>query len=282
MKVIIDSGASKSEYIVLGDGVCYRYKNSGININYLEDEQVLAIFQDFANRLPTMLSDGIRQIVYYGAGCGKRENVKRVMCLLADIFPEKEIAVHSDLLAACHALYHTHPGWVAILGTGSASCMYDGEKITEIAPSLGFILGDEGSGTHLGKLFLIRYLSNNLSHQIVTLFESETNADRKKIMERIYREAYPNRYMASIAQFLGNHQHNETIRKICLESFTEFFVRQSSHFKENELHGKISIIGSVGFHFQEIVRDAADRLKIEINKIIATPGDELIRFHSNK
>lgn len=283
MKLIIDSGATKSEYIILREkDVVFRYKNDGININYLSDEEVSSIFQDFANQLSPETFNPISQIDYYGAGCMNPGNAIRVTTSLTNIFNDKKINVHSDLLAACHALCHSRPGWVAILGTGSASCLYDGSEITDMPPSLGFMLGDEGGGTHIGKSFLIHYLYKKLPDEIATLFENETGANREMVMRKIYREANPNRYMASVAVFVGKHQEKACLNKICFDSFTNFFRNQLFHFDGNNNLEEVNIIGSVGFYFQEIVKNAAEKLNIRIAKVLAAPGDELINYHINK
>ncbi|MDL2326969.1 hypothetical protein LJC67_07815, partial [Bacteroidales bacterium OttesenSCG-928-A14] len=263
MKLLIDSGATKSEYVIIDkDNVVFRYKNRGINISYCSDEEVKATFLDFIQQLPEQTAGEINAITYYGAGCGKPENSEKIYASLITIFHNADIQVYSDLLAACHALCGTEPGWVAILGTGSASCLYDGESITNIPPSLGFMLGDEGSGTHLGKMFLTHYLSKKIPEKTVTLFEQETGVNREKVMAKIYRESKPNQYMASIAQFLGHHQDEECIRTICRDAFRDFFTNQLDHFGKQSMCENVNILGSVGFHFHDIVKEAAQHLNI--------------------
>lgn len=281
MKLIIDSGATKTEYILLQRShVIFRYKNGGININYSSDEYVKEVLGDFVSQLDPEYFSAIQNVFYYGAGCGKEQNRKRISTILTHFFSPKHHRVYSDLLAACHALNQNSPGWVAILGTGSASCLYDGIDIVDIAPSLGFLLGDEGSGTYLGKMFLKYYLSNKLPPEIVTVFEKETGDNRETVMRRLYRENQPNRYMADIAQFMGNHRDDKVIHHLCFDAFRNFFQQQCNYYGDHKYGREVKIIGSVGFHFQDIVREAAENQNIVVSKIIAAPGDELINYYS--
>ena len=137
MKLLIDSGATKSEFFLLnGDLIAHHFITKGINANYSEDQHILDVFKLFIESLDVILIPEIHKIVYYGAGCLSEVNSKRVERLLYQVFGEKDIEVYSDLIAVCHALCGKEAGHIAILGTGSASCYYDGKQITDRAPSL--------------------------------------------------------------------------------------------------------------------------------------------------
>lgn len=281
MQLIIDSGATNTTCILLQDGdILVRFVSAGINISYTEDDTVSKILESCKKTLKAYSQKEIEEIYFYGAGCGKRKNADRLSGLLSGIFPHAVVYVYSDLLAACHALCGEKPGWVAILGTGSSCCLYDGETILHTAPSLGYFLGDEGSGTHLGKLFIISYLSGQLPKDMSNKFEAAYQTDHVDIMERIYREAYPNKFLASLPPFLLQNSGNASIGSLCRESFTLFFRQQILHFREQYHNGELlNLMGSIAFHFKDIISEAAKENGVRIGRIMADPIEELAFYY---
>ena len=159
--LFIDAGATKTAFAMVRDGeVLGEHIGKGINPNYTPDEEISQILADYVktdekNRVPT-------EVRYYGAGCASLENAGRVGCVLQEFFPDAKINVYSDLMAICHALSRNQRSIVGILGTGAATCLFDGMGMENRAPSLGYLLGDEGSGTNLGKRLLTAYLRGQL------------------------------------------------------------------------------------------------------------------------
>ena len=272
MILIIDSGATKTDYaLISADKTLFRFANEGINISYTDDAKVDTIVNQFYQALPKEYEKQIQQILFYGAGCGKVANAERIDRILQSFFPDTEVNVHSDLLGACRALCGNEAGWVGILGTGSSSCYYDGNEIVYIAPSLGYLLGDEGSGTHLGKLFLTAYLSKQFSAEVQNRFEKAFQIDTVAIIDKLYRQPFPNKFLSSISPFLLNNIELPEIATLCRNSFSEY-LEKSLHFLTPYISQKeLNLIGSVAFHYSEIISEIAKEQGIVIRKVIKAP-----------
>ena len=167
------------------------------------------------------------------------------------------------------------PCMVAILGTGAAACRYDGHQITEISPSLGWMLGDEGSGTHLGKLLITRYLQNDLSAACRTKLEGAFRLDRSEVLRRVYRAPSPNLFFSGLAQFIGNNIEEFTeLQIITTDSLNQFFQQQILPIPDHDTL-PLHLIGSVAFHFQPYLHQAAERNGIRIGTVAASPLNQI-------
>jgi N-acetylglucosamine kinase-like BadF-type ATPase len=273
MNILIESGATKSTCIGY-KGACtfFIYKTAGINATYATKESITAIFEEIITKNNIIVAE-IENVRYYGAGCFNTNNAEKVKTALFELFPQANIAVFSDLYAACHALCNNRKGFVGILGTGSASCFYDGVEITDTAPSLGFMLGDEGSGTHIGKLFVKEYFTNKIDNDIAIDFEETFAVSKSIVLEKIYREAKPQAFFASIPIFLQKHLENNTIKKVIANSFQSFFNQQIDYY------GKCNypwfFCGSIAYYFQNILLETAHKNSIEIKEIIQECAGQL-------
>ena len=274
MQILIDSGATKSEFIAIyNKKVVYHFETFGINANYATDMEIEDVYRYAQEQLATVLSQ-IRSIKHYGAGCLREENVKRVSRIISTIFSHAKVEVYSDLLIPCHALCQKRSGVVGILGTGAAVCHYDGEKITHIAPSLGYLLGDEGSGIDLGKRFLKAYLSKQLSSETCKTFEKWLSFEPTQIISQLYGKESPRKFLASIAPFLSENINNKEIRNICTDAFSHFFRFNKIHFPDPAIAWYLS--GSIAYYFQQIISEVAENENISLQKIIQKPLEEII------
>jgi N-acetylglucosamine kinase-like BadF-type ATPase len=279
-KVIIESGATKSEWVVLDNekGVLFHHITAGINVNYSSDEDIVAMIHNFNNAATVCTANSIREVVYYGAGCGSPENRKRIETLFANTFAQANIGVWSDLMAACHALCGHHAGLVAILGTGSSSCRYDGERIIDRAPSLGYLLGDEGSGTFLGKQFAVKLLRGHLDKCIVAEFEAEFSLKKEQFIARLYQSQEPNLLLSSFAPFIAKHIENQEIYALCMETFEQFFQNDILYYPDFRNY-TLFFVGSIAYYFRRPIEDVAAQYGLVIGKILSSPIEELTRFH---
>ncbi len=274
-KIIIDAGATKTAFAVVHDGVVVcEHTGKGINPNYTSDKDILHVMVNFKfNESSYGTAD---EVFYYGAGCASLENAGRMGCLLQSFFPESKIHVYSDLMAVCHALSRGRRSIVGILGTGAATCLFDGTYVENRAPSLGYMLGDEGSGTNLGKRLLTAYLRGQLSPELESMLLKIYNVSFSDVIHCLYRESEPNRFMASFAPFVRNHLDDPLVRKLAMDAFRDFFSIQKSYYEEAEtLEWNLS--GSVAYHFQEIVREAADHEHCRVGEIIEAPLPLLVK-----
>lgn len=275
MKLLIDSGATKTDFFLkTQNNDIHKFQSDGINVNYVDDDFIKNQFIKYKNQLQDIDYKDIKVIRYYGAGCLNKINADRIHQILISLFPNTQITVYSDLLAVCHALLDDQPGYVGILGTGAASCYYDGKEIIEKAPSLGYILGDEGSGSHLGKIFLTAYLKEGISKPLATEFETFFNLSREMVIPKLYTENQPQKFLSSIPPFLFENIDKQEISNLVLNSFNQFFVHQKNYYKKEEISWNIS--GSVGFYFADLLNQSAKYNNMTINKIIKSPLNELI------
>lgn len=277
--VIVDAGATKTDFVVLKDKeIVHRFAAAGINANYSTDEQIREVFAHFVQALPSEYQE-IRRMVYYGAGCANEHNASRIANAITAFFPHISFKVCSDLLEACHALCGRNPGLVAILGTGSSSCLYDGQSIVDRAPSLGYMIGDEGSGTYLGKKFITAYLMKKLPSPLMTEMENHFDITPSKVIHRIYQEAHPNKFFAAFPPFIQDHLNVPEVKSICKSVFAEFFDSQIGYY-DKKAYSQVNLLGSVAFHFQDVIQEVAAEKEINMGTIIASPMSKLINYYT--
>lgn len=279
VQLLIDAGATKTEFVILQDrDVVHQFRTAGINANYATNEQINVIFEEFIASYHFPEKD-FDKICYYGAGCANEQNALRIGTFIARFFPNSSFRIYSDLMEACHALCGHNPGLVAILGTGSSSCLYDGDNIIQRAPSLGYLIGDEGSGTHLGKMLITQYMMQKLPQNICQDIERTFDLNPDKVIENIYRKDAPNKFFASFAPYIQENIEENTIKQLCKDSFSDFFDKQIGYYNK-KTYDSVSFIGSIAFHFKEIITEVAKEKDISIGNIIASPMEKLIEYHT--
>jgi N-acetylglucosamine kinase-like BadF-type ATPase len=278
MILIADSGSTKAEFRLIETNAEDKvFILPGINPFYQSETDIkILINLDLCRYLSEY---NIQKIHFYGAGCAFPEKKKTVKNALLYSFPQAEIFIESDLLAASRALFGTDKGIACILGTGSNSCFYNGQEIEKNVSPLGFILGDEGSGAVLGRKFISDCLKNQIPVSLQKKFFSQYNISPSEIMDRVYKQPFPNRYLASLSPFLLENIDEESIYQIIKESFTEFFER---NIKQYSITGeKLGFVGSVAYYFQDILREVAEEMGYQIEKIDKSPMEGLLQFHRN-
>lgn len=215
------------------------------------------------------------KVRFYGAGCipPYSDTLKR---LLEQRLPEADICVESDLLGAAHALLGHDEGIACILGTGSNSCLYDGKSIVENVSPLGYILGDEGSGAVLGKHLVGDLLKGQMSEQLCQLFLEETGLTRTDIINKVYREPMPNRFLASLVPFLGRHREEEDIHCFLVKNFRSFFRRNVALYRRPDL--PVSFVGGVAYSYRNELAEAASLEGFFLGKILLRPIEAIGEF----
>lgn len=277
MILIADSGSTKTDWCVADDrGMLWRHSTQGINpIVQGADvaERVLV-----SELIPEMThASDITDIYFYGAGC-RDEMIGVVERLLHKVFPAAAtVCVHSDLLAAARALCGKDEGIACILGTGANSCLYDGGRITANTPALGYILGDEGSGAVLGKLFVNALFKGRLSENVRKAFEAETHLTMSDIINKVYRMPMPNRFLASLSLFISRHLDEPDLHRLVIDNFRSFLVRNIRPYNRPDL--PVNAIGSMAYHYRECLEDAARAEGMRIGTVMKSPMDGLVAFH---
>ena len=219
-------------------------------------------------------------LYFYGAGCSTPTNNQLIKNSLSPFFPDTEIEISHDILGAARALFGNEPGIACILGTGSNSCFYNGKEVFSKIPSLGYLFGDEGAGSNLGKKLMERYLKNKLPEDIHQAFDHRYHLTLEDILNGLYTKPFPNRFLASFTWFLRDHMAHPEIHDLIYASFIEFIeahITQYDHYARYQT----GFIGSIAMVFESILREAAADEAISVGKIIQNPVEGLIRYHSS-
>lgn len=274
--LIADSGATKTDWAFVVNGeIRKRFETKGISPIYQSQEDIA---EEIKQRVfPIMKNRPIDAIYFYGSGCIP-EKVAIVRNALYQSFPIEQIEVHSDLLAAAHSLCGHTSGIACIMGTGSNSCEWDGEKVVNQIPPLGFILGDEGSGASLGKMFVSDALKNQLSEGLKEKLLEQYSLTPATIIDKVYRQPFPSRFLASLCPFILEHIDDKSIRRIVEKSFSDFLERNVMQYS---FQGKkVNFVGSIAFYFAEILQGIASKKGVEIGKIKQSPMQGLVEYYN--
>ncbi|TGD82364.1 N-acetylglucosamine kinase [Hymenobacter wooponensis] len=277
MILIADGGSTKSSWCQLDEAGNRVYFNTeGYNPDFITTAAVIASLDK--NLPETLPRQKVTEVYYYGAGVSSEKKAEIIAKAMRQIFTEAKVIVDHDLLASARALLGRKPGFAAILGTGTNSCLYDGNKITYNVDSLGYFLGDEGSGSFIGKRLLRDYLRGLLPDGLQEIFREEFNLTREDILDRLYNQPLPNRFLASFAKFTYDHNNISYCREIVLQGFETFFANIVRHYPRYQDY-TFNCIGSVGYNFRDALSQVARDNGMEVGKIIRSPIDDLVTFH---
>ena len=276
MILIADSGSTKTNWCLVEQGqIVSEIVTDGINPFYQTDMEIIALLDD--QLIPKLENTDIDRIFFYGAGCSFPEKKILVSRGLVRFFGNSMIEIQSDLLGAARSLFQQEKGIACILGTGSNSCYYDGKDITQNVSPLGFILGDEGSGAVLGKLFLADCLKNQLPPELKEEFLSRYELTPEIILDAVYKKPFPNRFLAQFTHFLSEKIEEPSVFNLVYDSFDAFLVRNVMQYPLEDM--KVGCIGSVAYYFRDTLEIVASERRIEISDIIQNPMEGLVKFH---
>lgn len=275
MKLIADSGSTKTSWAVVDDKETKMISTAGINPAVQSEDTIMCTLHEMV----LMLTDGPREIYFYGAGCRGKASLLMEQCL-RQAFPDADtVCVESDLLGAARALFGGEEGIACILGTGSNSCLYDGKVITANVPPLGYILGDEGSGAALGKMFFNALFKGDLPEELKNMYLEETHQTYDDVIRRVYREQNANRYLASTSLFIANHLDVKQLVDIVEQNFEQFFVKNVRKYGRQDL--SVAAVGSIAFAYSDIFNKVASRHGYQVTRVIKEPIDALVGYHAN-
>lgn len=276
MILIADCGSTKTDWVLCDNGdITSRVRTQGLNPTIQSTDDILEVLEsELIGAIDTTAPD---HIYFYGAGCAYDNANNRMKRALEKVFPGKKIEINSDLLAAARALCGHEEGIACILGTGSNSCLYNGKEIVDNTPSLGYILGDEGSGAHLGRQLVSDCIKKQLPKDIIEKFMQQYNLDVASTLERVYHTPLPNRWLASLTPFIHENRKNAEIHAMLKNCFTQFFKRNTMVYRHSWL--PIHIIGGIGVNFAEEIKETAESLGLSIGNIVESPMEGLIKFH---
>ena len=274
MKLIADSGSTKTSWAVVDDKETRMIGTAGINPAVQSEDTIMCTLHEMVS----ILTEGPCEIYFYGAGCRGKALLLMEQCL-RQAFPDAEtICVESDLLGAARALFGGEEGIACILGTGSNSCLYDGKVITANVPPLGYILGDEGSGAALGKMFFNALFKGDLPEELKNMYLEETRQTYDDVIRHVYREQNANRYLASTSLFIANHLDVKQLVDIVDQNFEQFFVKNVRKYGRPDL--PVAAVGSIAFAYSDIFNKVASRHGYQVTRVIKEPIDALVGYHA--
>ena len=279
MILLADGGSTKVDWrLVEGTKEIKQISTKGANPFFRSREDISEETKKVIN--PVLNGHTIDSVHFFGAGCASPEKNKIVRDAIADNIKTSHIEVNSDLVAAAKGLCGTKKGIACILGTGSNSCFYDGEEIVENVSPLGYVLGDEGSGAVLGRLFLGACLKNQLTKGLKEKFLKEFDLTPAAILDMVYRQPLANRFLASLSPFLVENIHDKTVYDLVYNAFKDFFVKNVMQYdyKNNDVH----FTGSVAYYYKDLVRKVGADLHIKVGIISQSPMEGLIKYYAGE
>ncbi|MDR1981488.1 MAG: ATPase [Tannerellaceae bacterium] len=277
MILIADCGSTKATWCLADRGRCIQTVcTGGINPYFQSEEEISeGISNELFPRLEADRQD-IEAVYFYGAGC-VYEKTEVVWHIIKRHTEAAVVEVHSDLLAAARGTCGESSGLVCVLGTGSNACFYDGQRIIQHVPSLGFILGDEGGGAVLGKLLVSDLLKDMMGGELKEKFLKQFNLTPAQIIDRVYRQPFPNRFLASLSPFLYQNLHEPAIRSLVLNSIKSFILRNLMKYDYRSY--RANFVGSTAYYYKEILLEAAVETGIRIGTVCRSPMEGLLAYH---
>ena len=275
MMLIADSGSTKTTWCMIDcDNSVKTCTTGGINPFQLGLEEIVHLLEtEF-----TLSRIAISGIWFYGAGCAFPDKNRMVADALSHYFGVSDIHINSDLLAAAHSLCDKKQGIACILGTGSSSCYYNGEEIVQSVPGLGYVLGDEGSGNALGRKLLSDILKNQLPVTLRNLFFETYGLTTGEILDNVYRQPFPNRYLAQFARFVYANIGFPEMQSLVKNCFRDFFLRNVMQY-EAAKQLPVHFTGSIAFYFRDFLQQTADEFALTIGNITQEPMPGLVEYH---
>lgn len=284
MILIADSGSTKTDWALLtSQDTSYRLLNTqGYNPYIVNSDNIKSSLIE--ELLPSILQpEAVEAIYFYGAGCSTPEKQLIVETALRAVFPKTTtVLVTHDLLGSARALLGDNPGFAAILGTGTNTCVYDGTSCVHNIDSLGYLLGDEGSGSYIGKRFLRDFLRGTMPDEVSKAFVQHFNiASSKELLSAIYASPIANRYLASFASFGSVFPSNAYVHHAISECFEDFFNRIVTLYPDYASHS-FNCVGSIAINYKETLEEVAGKFGMRIGKLIQSPIHELVTYHKSK
>lgn len=278
MIAIADAGSTKCDWVFLHQNLeeAGRCQSLGFNPNQISEKEIGILLAEDINLVNH--AGEVDQVFFYGSGCGTAENQNMVRRGLQTVFKKADIRVREDLLAAAYAAYRGEPSLVGILGTGSNVCYFDGQNLRLDIPSLGFILGDEGSGSALGKAIVKDFFMKKMPEEIHSDFAAEFQLTIDLAIDRMFHQPRANAWFAGFSPFLVKHRDHPYVRRLVQQEFQRFFHFQVSAYpewREVPLH----LVGSIGLIHHEALTEAAQNFGITLGSIIAKPIEDLVDYH---
>ena len=278
MIAIVDGGSTKCDWVILADNgeFLFQTRTDGFNPNIIEVDKIAGELQD--NAALADIKSSIKHVFFYGSGCGVPENRKKVEQALKQFFTEAQFAVHEDLTAAAYSAYNGKPAIVCILGTGSNSCYFDGKEVRTELPSLGYLIGDDGSGCALGKAVVKNYFMKKMPADLHQIFTETYHLHIEDLIKNMYHNPRANAYLADFSKFILDHKEHPFLQHLVFEELKNYFDYQVIPYEQSK-SCEINFIGSIAYYYEDILRAAAAEFHLNIGTIVQKPIERLVEYH---
>lgn len=278
MVAIVDGGSTKCDWVILNDQeeISFKTETTGFNPNIIDAHLIPS--EILKNDLLTEHRFQIKHLFFYGSGCGLDQNKSLVKEELQKVFTNAKITVKEDLTAAAYSAYNGKPAIVCILGTGSNSCYFDGENIRRDLPSLGFLIGDEGSGNALGKLLVKDFFMKKMPQDLAQEFQKEFNLNIEDLIKNMYHNPRANAYLADFSKFIVERKNHPYLQHLVYEELKNYLDYQVLPYEESKT-SEINFIGSIAYYYEDILKSAAAHFSLNIGKIVQKPIESLVDYH---
>lgn len=280
MIAIAESGSTKTDWVILNNDLTENFRTNTIGFNPYHIGSDSIYKELSANKELSEIADKISKVYFYGSGCSADFLHQIVRNGFRPLFKNADLHIDHDLLAACYAVYRGEPAMVCILGTGSNACYFDGKKIKEATPSLAYILGDEGSGSYMGKKLLHAYFSKKMPEPLSKAFDDSYHLTISELNVNVYQKPLANAYLASFSKFIYEHKQEPFIQHLIFDSMAAFFENQVLPNPESR-YCEVNFIGSVAHYYEDIIRAVAPVYHLKVGHIVKKPIDNLIEYHKN-
>lgn len=280
MIIVAESGSTKCDWLINhNDGKVLETHTMGFNPFFHQPDEILTHLR--GNQDLSQVASKATAVYFYGAGCSSPDRNEVILTALMQFFRNAHCEVNHDLNASAFATWDGNPAITCIIGTGSNSCYYDGVSVSEKVPALGYILGDEGSGSYFGKKLIADYLYKRLPKELQDAFFEQYKLQKEEIFHQVYNTNKANVFLASFMRFIVPHKDHSYIREMVYEglsTFAEIHICCYPNFGEVPVH----FVGSVAFYFTEILQEVAAEKGFKLGKIDKNPGMSLLKYHLTK
>ena len=278
MKLIIESGATKADWCLVDAGIAAkRFKTPGMNFSTMSEDDILRILN---SALSEIGSASVTDVFLYAAGLIEGSPAyDEAVSSFTEALPGSKVECASDMLAAARAVCGRSEGIAAILGTGSNSCLFDGSHVVRNVRSGGFILGDEGGGACLGKLFLSDYIKGMVPEPLASEFGAAFDVDYMTVVDRVYRQSAPSAYLGGFAPWILEHrEQGNYIDSLLRRNISDFFDRSLLRYGRTDI--PVGFVGGFAAACEDVLRNMAAEKGLDISRILASPLEGLIIYHS--
>lgn len=275
--LVADSGSTKTDWAFISNNTFKQYKTEGLNPRYYSLDSIKRVVEEELQ--PKINSTPISHILFYGAGCDSKAKKNDIKGIFNTAFPSAKTEIFEDLMGAARASCLDKPGIACILGTGSNSCLYDGTQIVQQIPSLGFILGDEGSAGFFGKQLINRYYRDEIPNDLKSKLEQQYDMNIDKIFDGIYNHDQMSRFVASYSSFLGNHSDHPFVQDMLRDGFENFITRIVLKYRDARSYD-INFVGSLGCAYQAMLKGLLAKHQLTSGVFIKSPMKRLVKFHT--